>query len=121
MKKTFSQKQNQKYHSKNQLDEKNLPFHDVFIILLFCISPQHVRRRLHYIIKDDSNEGLQKSSTNEILILYQCNGKIKLITHLCCPFSTYYLDVCCHHYCYNKFVAQSIFRTMPNIYDENFL
>ena len=25
----FSQKQNKKYHSKTQLDEKNLPFHDV--------------------------------------------------------------------------------------------
>ena len=25
----FSQKQNKKYHSKTQLDQKNLPFHDV--------------------------------------------------------------------------------------------
>ena len=31
-----------------------------------------------------------RSSTNEGLILDQCNGKIKLITHLCCPFRTNY-------------------------------
>ena len=31
----FSQKQNKKYHSKTQLDEKNLPFNDVLYHLVF--------------------------------------------------------------------------------------
>ena len=31
----FSQKQNKKYYSKTQLDEKNLPFHDVLYHLVF--------------------------------------------------------------------------------------
>ena len=55
-----------------------------FITSFFSISPLHVRWLLPYIIKNNS------SSTNEGLILDQCNGKIKLITHLCCPFRTNY-------------------------------
>ena len=31
----FCQKQNKKYDSKTQLDEKNLPFHDVLYHLVF--------------------------------------------------------------------------------------
>ena len=69
----------------------------------------HVRPRLPYY---DSNEGLKKSSTNEEPIMDQYNGKIKLITHLCCPFNAYYLDLYCHLCCNiivivnAKFVAQ---------------
>ena len=64
----FSQKQNQKYHPKTQLNEKNLPFHDVFIISFPYIFPLRVRQRLSYKKGNSSNEGL---------ILDQCNRKIK--------------------------------------------
>ena len=74
-----------------------------FIISFFSISSLHARRRLPYKIKDDSSEGLQNSSTNEGLILDQCPGKIKLITHLCCSVSTYYLDLYCRLYCNSKY------------------
>ena len=63
-----------------------------FIMSCFFISPLHVRRRLPYILKGDSSEGISNSSTNEVLLLYQFNGKIRLISHLSCPFTTYYLD-----------------------------
>ena len=56
-----------------------------FITSFFSISPLHVRWLLPYIIKNNSS-----STNNEGLILDQCNGKIKLITHLCYPFRTNY-------------------------------
>ena len=74
-----------------------------FIISFFAIFPLYIRRCLLYIIKDDSSEGRQNSSTNEGLILDQRNEKIKLINHLCCPFSTYYLDLYCYLYCNSKY------------------
>ena len=43
----------------------------LLIISFFSIYPMHVRRRLLYIIKDDSSKGLQNSLTNEVLILDQ--------------------------------------------------
>ena len=64
--------------------KKTYLFMMFFITSFFSISPLHVRWLLPYIIKNNS------SSTNEGLILDQCNGKIKLITHLCCPFRTNY-------------------------------
>ena len=60
-----------------------------FITSFFSISPLHVRWPLPYI-KNNSNEGLSSSTTNHSPCLDQCNGKIKLITHLCCPFRTKY-------------------------------
>ena len=54
MKCTFSQK---KKKSKSQLDENTYLLMMLLIILFFSIYPMHVRRRLPYIIKDDSNEG----------------------------------------------------------------
>ena len=54
----FFSKQKQKNHSKSQLDEKYLPFHDVLDHFIFPISPLHARQRLPYILKDDSSEGL---------------------------------------------------------------
>ena len=87
----FSQKQNKKYHSKTQLDEKKTYlFMMFFITSFFSISPLHVRWLLPYIIKNNSSEGLLSSTTNQSPCLDQCNGKIKLITHLCCPFRTNY-------------------------------
>ena len=63
LKRTFSQKQNKKYNSKTQVDEKkkkkNLPFHDIIYNLVFLyLSLLYIRRRLPYIIKVDSSEGL---------------------------------------------------------------
>ena len=64
LKRTFSQKQNKKYNSKTQVDEKkkkkkNLPFHDILYHLVFLyFSLLYIRRRLPYIIKVDSSEGL---------------------------------------------------------------
>ena len=55
-------KTKQKNRSKNQLDEKNLPFHDAldqFVFLYFstaCLS-----RSLLYIIKDNRSKGLKNS------------------------------------------------------------
>ena len=59
-----------------------------FITSFFSISPLHVRWHLPYIIKNNSSEGLSSSTTNHSPCLDQCNGEIKLITHLCCPFRT---------------------------------
>ena len=61
-----------------------------FITSFFSIFPLHVRWHLPYIIKNNSSEGLSSSTTNHSPCLDQCNGKIKLITHLCCPFRTNY-------------------------------
>ena len=48
----FSQKQNEKYHSKTQLDEKKpYLFMMFFLTSFFSISPLHVRRFLPYLIK----------------------------------------------------------------------
>ena len=65
LKRTFSQKQNKKYNSKTHVDEKekkkkkNLPFHDILYHLVFLyFSLLYIRRRLPYIIKVDSSEGL---------------------------------------------------------------
>ena len=64
LKRTFSQKQNKKYNSKTQVDEKkkkkkNLPFHVILYHLVFLyFSLLYIRRRLPYIIKVDSSEGL---------------------------------------------------------------
>ena len=64
LKRTFSQKQNKKYNSKTQVDEKkkkkkNLPFHKIlFYIVFLYFSLLYIRRRLPYIIKVDSSEGL---------------------------------------------------------------
>ena len=41
----------------------------LLIISFFSISPMHVRRRLPYIIKDDSSEGLQNSLTNNYSLI----------------------------------------------------
>ena len=68
MKWTFSQK---KKKSKTQPDKKTYLFMMLLIISFFSIYPMHVRRRLLYIIKDDSSKGLQNSLTNEVLILDQ--------------------------------------------------
>ena len=53
VKKTFSQKQNKKKHSKTQLDKKNLSFHYA-LFLYFSNACQGA----FALIKDDSNEGL---------------------------------------------------------------
>ena len=87
----FSQKQNKKYHSKTQLDEKKTYLFMMFLITsFFPISPLRARWLLLYIIKNNSSEGLSSSTTNHSPCLDQCNGKIKLIAHLCCPFRTNY-------------------------------
>ena len=49
-------KAKQKDHSKSQLDEKNLPFHDS--LDHFEFSNACLRRLLNYIIKDDTSERL---------------------------------------------------------------
>ena len=41
----------------------------LLIISFFSVSQMRVRRRLPYIVKDDSSEGLQNSLTNKELIL----------------------------------------------------
>ena len=51
-------KQN-KNHSKTQLYEKNLPFHDVHYHFVFLFSALHVRRHLPYIIKYDTSESFE--------------------------------------------------------------
>ena len=61
-----------------------------FITSFFSISPLHVRWLLPYIIKNNSSERLSSSTSNRSPCLDQCNGKFKLITHLCCPFRTNY-------------------------------
>ena len=54
----FSQKQNKKYDSKTQLDEKEiLPFHDVLYNLVFLYFSTAPQAALAYIIKNDSGEG----------------------------------------------------------------
>ena len=61
MKWTFSQKKKKKRKekdSKAQLNEKTFLFMMLLIISFYSISPMHIRRRLLYIIKDDSSEGL---------------------------------------------------------------
>ena len=58
MKWTFSQKNKTKKYSKTQLDEKACLFMMLLIVSFFFISLMHVQRRLPYIIKDDSSEGL---------------------------------------------------------------
>ena len=61
MKWTFSQKKTSKKtkkYSKTQLDEKTCLFMMLLIISFFSVSQMHVRRRLPYIVKDDSSEGL---------------------------------------------------------------
>ena len=63
MKWTFSQKKKKKNKekkkdSKAQLNEKTCLFMMLLIISFYSISPTHIRRRLLYIIKDDSSEGL---------------------------------------------------------------
>ena len=53
LKRTFSQKQ------KKKKKKKNLPFHDILYHLVFLyFSLLYIRRRLPYIIKVDSSEGL---------------------------------------------------------------
>ena len=61
-----------------------------FIASFFSTSPLHVSWLLPYIIKNNTSEGLSSSTTNYTPCLDQCNGKIKLITHLCCPCRTNY-------------------------------
>ena len=62
MKKTFSQKRNQKKQKKLVLKlsymKKNCLFMMFFIILFFSISPLLVRRRLLQMIKDDDDDDL---------------------------------------------------------------
>ena len=60
MKWSFSQKKKRKKHSKTQLDEKKLPFHDAFdhFVFLYFSDAMYARWRLLCIIKDDSSEGL---------------------------------------------------------------
>ena len=45
----FSQKQNKKYHSKTQPDEKNLPFHDALhhLVFLYFSTARQVAFALH--------------------------------------------------------------------------
>ena len=95
MKETLSQK--------TQLDKKKLPFHDVLYGLAFpyFFTARQAAFTLHN--KEDSTEGHKNNLTNEGLILDHCTGKIKLITHLCCPFSTYYFDLYCDIYCNSKY------------------
>ena len=55
----FSKTKQNKKHSKTQLDEKNLPFHDAldhFVFLYF--STACLRQRFPYILKDNSSRGL---------------------------------------------------------------
>ena len=78
----FSQKQNKKYHSKTQLDEKKTYlFMMFFITSFFSISPLHVKWLLPYVIKNNSIEGVSSSTTNHSPCLDQCNGKIKLLIY----------------------------------------
>ena len=65
VKKKFSQKQitqqatGREEDISYQLDEKSLPLHDVLDHFVFPhFSTAYLRRRLPYIIKDDSSEGL---------------------------------------------------------------
>ena len=52
-------KTKQKSHSKYQLDEKDLPFHDALDHFVFlCFSNACLRLRLSCIIKDNSSEGI---------------------------------------------------------------
>ena len=51
------EKQNKKDHSKTQLDEKVLPFHEALHHSFFLyISTACLRRHLPYIMKDNSSE-----------------------------------------------------------------
>ena len=94
-------KTKQKVHSKTQLDEKKTYlFMMFFITSFFSIFPLHLRWLLPYIIKNNSSQGLWSSATNQGLILDQCNGKVKLMTHLCCSFKTNYRSS--HHRTYEK-------------------
>ena len=70
--------------------KKTYLFMMFFITSFFFIPPLHVRWLLPYMIKNNSREGLSSSTTNHSPCLDQCNWKIKLITHLCCPFRTNY-------------------------------
>ena len=55
----FLKNKTKKKHSKTQLDENNLLFHDALDHFLFLYIPTAcLRQRLSYIIKDDSSEGL---------------------------------------------------------------
>ena len=72
------------------MKKKTYLFMMFFITLFFSISPLHARWLLPYVIKNNSSEGISSSTTNHSTCLDQCNGKIKLITHLCCPFRTNY-------------------------------
>ena len=80
-----------------------------FMISFFSIFPLHVRWHLPYIIKNNSSEGLSSSTTNHSPCLDQCNGKIKLITHLCCPFRTNYRS---NHQRYS--MKKGVFRNFTN-------
>ena len=63
-------KTKQKSNFKSQLDEKNLPFNDALDhFVLLCFSNACLRRRLPYIIKDNSSQAISNSLTNEGLIL----------------------------------------------------
>ena len=55
-------KQTKKNHSKTQLRDKNLPFHDaVDHFVFFYISTACLRRRLPYKTKDDSRKDFKTS------------------------------------------------------------
>ena len=55
----FLKNKTKKKHSKTQLNENNLLFHDALDHFLFLyISTACLRQHLPYIIKDDSSEGL---------------------------------------------------------------
>ena len=60
----------------------------MFLRISFPLSSLHIRRRLPYIIKDDSSEVDFRPAKPIQWGLILINGKIKLITHLCCLFST---------------------------------
>ena len=85
--KTFSQKQNKKailklrytwiYEGYLRRWKKTYLF--MFLIIWFSLSPLHIRRRLPYIIKDDSSK---------VDFRTWINRKIKLITHLRYLFGT---------------------------------
>ena len=69
--------------------KKNLPFHVIIYHLVFLYFSTS-GGLLPCIMKHSCRERLHSSSTNQGLLLEQCNGKIKLITHSCSPFRNNY-------------------------------
>ena len=65
LRRRFLKNKTKQKHSYTNLDEKNLPFHDVLYNFIFLYFSTARQVRLPYIIKDASSDVFQNSLSNE--------------------------------------------------------